>query len=102
MTESLGASTGPCVCSSADAANPPPPTGPRPPWTIISCFCTTMDAEFGAAHLSRGIARLSSEVLAEGRGSYLFTSENRKLLDMTCGIGAVSYTLLTLPTKRIV
>lgn len=53
-------------------------------------FRTTMDAEFGAAHLSRGIARLSSEVLAEGRGSYVFTTENRKLLDMTCGIGVVN------------
>lgn len=90
MTESLSASTGPCVARRPTPQIRPPFPGPRPPWTLISCFSNTMDAEFGAAHLSRGISRLSSEVLAEGRGSYVFTSENRKLLDMTCGIGVVN------------
>lgn len=47
-------------------------------------------AEFGTKHVARGIGRLSNHVLESGAGSYLTTSEGRKLLDFTSGIGVTN------------
>ncbi|KAI9743200.1 MAG: hypothetical protein M1818_003046 [Claussenomyces sp. TS43310] len=47
-------------------------------------------AQFGTAHIARGIGRLSAEVLESGAGSYVTTTEGRKLLDFTSGIGVTN------------
>lgn len=47
-------------------------------------------AEFGVKHVAKGIGRLSSEVLESGAGSYVTTTEGRKLLDFTSGIGVTN------------
>lgn len=47
-------------------------------------------AQFGIEHVARGIGRLSKEVLESGAGSYVTTTEGRKLLDFTCGIGVTN------------
>ena len=47
-------------------------------------------AEFGAKHVARGIGRLSAEVLESGAGSYVTTTEGRKYLDFTSGIGVTN------------
>ncbi|EWC44607.1 hypothetical protein DRE_06596 [Drechslerella stenobrocha 248] len=47
-------------------------------------------AAFGVQHLAKGVSRLSNVVLAKGRGSYVWTTEGRKLLDFTSGIGVVN------------
>jgi 4-aminobutyrate aminotransferase len=47
-------------------------------------------AQFGVKHVSKGIGRLSNEVLESGAGSYVTTTEGRKLLDFTSGIGVTN------------
>ena len=47
-------------------------------------------AQFGINRVARGIGRLSNEVLESGSGSYVTTTEGRKLLDFTCGIGVTN------------
>ncbi|CAD0043345.1 unnamed protein product [Aureobasidium pullulans] len=47
-------------------------------------------AEFGAKHVARGIGRLSNHVLESGAGSYVTTTEGRKMLDFTSGIGVTN------------
>ncbi|KAL1311889.1 hypothetical protein AAFC00_001961 [Neodothiora populina] len=47
-------------------------------------------SQFGVKHVARGIGRLSKEVLESGSGSYVTTTEGRKLLDFTCGIGVTN------------
>ncbi|KDN46108.1 hypothetical protein K437DRAFT_223842 [Tilletiaria anomala UBC 951] len=47
-------------------------------------------ASFGAAHIARGIGRMSTHVLAKGQGSYLTTDTGKHLLDLTSGIGVVN------------
>lgn len=47
-------------------------------------------AEFGVKHVARGIGRLSNQVLESGAGSYVTTTEGRKMLDFTCGIGVTN------------
>lgn len=47
-------------------------------------------AEFGIKHVAKGIGRLSTEVLESGAGSYVTTTEGRKKLDFTCGIGVTN------------
>lgn len=47
-------------------------------------------AQFGVKHVARGIGRLSTEVLETGAGSYVTTTEGRKMLDFTSGIGVTN------------
>ncbi|CAD0107858.1 unnamed protein product [Aureobasidium uvarum] len=47
-------------------------------------------AEFGVKHVARGIGRLSNHVLESGAGSYVTTTEGRKMLDFTSGIGVTN------------
>ncbi|KAF1346450.1 4-aminobutyrate aminotransferase [Delphinella strobiligena] len=47
-------------------------------------------AEFGVKHVAKGIGRLSTEVLESGAGSYVTTTEGRKMLDFTSGIGVTN------------
>lgn len=47
-------------------------------------------AEFGQRHISRGIGRLSQEVIQSGKGSYVNMVSGRRFLDFTCGIGVVN------------
>ncbi|WFD30852.1 4-aminobutyrate--2-oxoglutarate transaminase [Malassezia sp. CBS 17886] len=48
------------------------------------------EALFGTEHLTRGIGRLSDEVLVAGEGTWVTTDQGKKLLDMAAGIGVVS------------
>jgi 4-aminobutyrate aminotransferase len=47
-------------------------------------------AEFGVKHVARGVGRLSNHVLESGAGSYVTTTEGRKMLDFTSGIGVTN------------
>lgn len=47
-------------------------------------------AEFGIKHVAKGIGRLSTEILESGAGSYVTTTEGRKMLDFTSGIGVTN------------
>ena len=47
-------------------------------------------AQFGIQHVAKGIGRLSTEVLESGAGSYVTTTEGRKMLDFTSGIGVTN------------
>lgn len=44
-------------------------------------------AKFGAKHVARGVNRLTNEVIASGKGSYVTMESGRRLLDFTTGIG---------------
>jgi 4-aminobutyrate aminotransferase len=46
-------------------------------------------AVFGQQHIARGIGRLSEHVLQRGAGSWVWTDEGVRLLDLTMGIGVV-------------
>ncbi|KAG6576591.1 4-aminobutyrate transaminase [Phytophthora cinnamomi] len=41
-------------------------------------------------HLAKGIGRMSDMVMTKGKGSWIWTSDNRKLLDFTSGIAVTS------------
>jgi len=47
-------------------------------------------AQFGTKHIAKGIGRLTSDVFETGAGSYVTTTEGRKYLDFTCGIGVTN------------
>jgi len=47
-------------------------------------------AQFGTKHIAKGIGRLTSDVFETGAGSYITTTEGRKYLDFTCGIGVTN------------
>jgi 4-aminobutyrate aminotransferase len=47
-------------------------------------------SQFGIKHVAKGIGRLSTEVFESGAGSYVTTTEGRKLLDFTSGIGVTN------------
>lgn len=47
-------------------------------------------AKFGIQHVAKGIGRLSTDVLESGAGSYVTTTEGRKMLDFTSGIAVTS------------
>ena len=47
-------------------------------------------AQFGTKHIAKGIGRLTSDVFESGAGSYITTTEGRKYLDFTCGIGVTN------------
>lgn len=47
-------------------------------------------ADFGTAHVARGVGRLTSMVLSRGQGSYVWDAEGNKYLDLTCGIGVTN------------
>jgi 4-aminobutyrate aminotransferase len=49
-----------------------------------------MTSEFGAAHIARGVGRLTPMVMTRGEGSYVWDEKDNKMLDMTCGIGVTN------------
>lgn len=44
----------------------------------------------GKQHLVRGIGRMSDIVMKKGKGSWIWTADNRKLLDFTSGIAVTN------------
>jgi len=50
----------------------------------------TQWAEFGNQHISHGLGRLMEHVIVKGKGLELFTSEGKRLLDFTAGIGVTN------------
>lgn len=47
-------------------------------------------AQFGVKHVAKGVGRLTTHVFESGAGSYVTTTEGRKLLDFTCGIAVTN------------
>lgn len=45
---------------------------------------------FGTRHIARGIGRTTQHVFERGQGSWIYTTEGRKLLDFTTGIGVTN------------
>lgn len=48
------------------------------------------NADFGAAHIARGVGRMTQMVMSKGEGTWVWDEQGRKLLDMTCGIGVTN------------
>uniref|UniRef100_K3WGZ0 4-aminobutyrate transaminase n=1 Tax=Globisporangium ultimum (strain ATCC 200006 / CBS 805.95 / DAOM BR144) TaxID=431595 RepID=K3WGZ0_GLOUD len=44
----------------------------------------------GKQHLARGIGRMSEMVMKKGKGAWIWTADDRKLLDLTSGIAVTS------------
>lgn len=44
----------------------------------------------GKQHLARGVGRMSEIVMQKGKGSWIWTADNRKLLDFTSGIAVTN------------
>lgn len=49
-----------------------------------------MSAEFGSAHIARGVGRLTQLVMSKGEGSWVWDAQGNKFLDLTCGIGVTN------------
>lgn len=45
---------------------------------------------FGTRHIARGIGRTTQYVFERGQGSWIYTTDGRKLLDFTTGIGVTN------------
>jgi 4-aminobutyrate aminotransferase len=58
-------------------------------------MATAPSIEFGQRHVSKGVARLSEDVIERGEGSWVKLRSGRTVLDFTCGIGVTN--LGTLP-----
>ncbi|ORZ03869.1 pyridoxal phosphate-dependent transferase [Syncephalastrum racemosum] len=46
--------------------------------------------QFGKQHIARGIGRSTELVIERGQGSYIYTVEGKKYLDLTTGIGVTN------------
>lgn len=44
----------------------------------------------GKQHLARGVGRMSEMVMKKGKGSWIWTTDDRKLLDFTSGIAVTN------------
>ena len=58
-------------------------------------MATAPSVEFAQRHVSKGISRLSEDVIEKGEGSWVKLRSGRTVLDFTCGIGVTN--LGTLP-----
>ncbi|CAG8581122.1 11970_t:CDS:2 [Acaulospora morrowiae] len=47
-------------------------------------------AEYGAHHINRGVSRMSNLVIEKAKGSWVWTVEGKKYLDLSTGIGVLS------------
>ena len=47
-------------------------------------------AQFGQRHIAKGIGRSTELVIEKGKGAYVFTTEGKKYLDFTSGIGVTN------------
>ena len=47
-------------------------------------------AQFGKQHIAKGIGRSTELVLERAQGSYVWTVDGKKYLDLTTGIGVTS------------
>lgn len=47
-------------------------------------------ADFGAAHIARGVGRLTPMVMKRAEGCWVWDENDKKVLDMTCGIGVTN------------
>ncbi|DAZ97989.1 TPA: hypothetical protein N0F65_005147 [Lagenidium giganteum] len=64
---------------------------PRPSTTLHSRQDTPPDqTSMGKDNLVRGIGRMSNLVMQRGKGSFVWTTDNRKLLDFTSGIAVTN------------
>lgn len=44
----------------------------------------------GKQHIARGVGRMSEMVMKKGKGSWIWTADDRKLLDFTSGIAVTN------------
>lgn len=51
---------------------------------------STSSADFGAAHIARGVGRLTPMVMSKGQGCWVWDEDGKRYLDMTCGIGVTN------------
>ena len=49
-----------------------------------------MSSSKARQHLARGVGRMSEMVMTRGRGSWIWTADDRKLLDFTSGIAVTN------------
>lgn len=54
---------------------------------------------FGERHVAKGLGRLTNNVIAKGKGSYLYMEDGKKYLDFTTGIGVAGLGKLNLYLK---
>lgn len=47
-------------------------------------------AQFGKKHIARGIGRSTELVIEKAKGTYVYTAEGKKYLDLTTGIGVTN------------
>jgi 4-aminobutyrate aminotransferase len=47
-------------------------------------------AQFGKKHIARGIGRSTELVIEKAKGTYIYTTEGKKYLDLTTGIGVTN------------
>ena len=53
-------------------------------------MATAPSLEFAQRHVSKGVGRLSEDVIEKGEGSWLTFRSGRTALDFTCGIGVTN------------
>lgn len=47
-------------------------------------------AQFGKKHIAHGIGRSTELVIEKAKGTYVYTAEGKKYLDLTTGIGVTN------------
>jgi acetylornithine/succinyldiaminopimelate/putrescine aminotransferase len=53
-------------------------------------MATVPSIEFAQHHVSKGVVRLSEDIIEKGEGSWLTFRSGRTALDFTCGIGVTN------------
>ncbi|KAJ3011333.1 hypothetical protein HKX48_006905, partial [Thoreauomyces humboldtii] len=51
---------------------------------------TTDLLAFGSRHVGKGISRMTETIWSKGQGSWITSSEGKRYLDFTCGIGVTN------------
>lgn len=51
---------------------------------------SALTADFGTAHIARGVGRLTPMVMSKAKGCWVWDEKDKKMLDMTCGIGVTN------------
>jgi 4-aminobutyrate aminotransferase len=53
-------------------------------------MATAATVEFGQRHVSKGVSRLSEDIITKAEGSWVTFRSGRVALDFTCGIGVTN------------
>lgn len=69
--------------------------------SLATAVSTADLVDFGKAHVTKGLGRLTEAVMARGEGTYVNLQDGRRMLDFTCGIGVTNLGIVTFESLKV-